>query len=313
MGQPLRMYEPNRVYEITVRTIQGRRLLRPSPDVNDLIAGIIGRAQRLYPAIELYGVVVLSNHCTWLLSSSIPEQIPAFMGYINGNISREIGRIHDWPGKLWERPQRPIPILDDESLIARFEYLLAQGCKEELVASPLQWPGVTCVFALLGKRELRGTWYDRDLATKAHRRGLAVSQDAFATRYSVRFEKLPCWEHLSDEQYTARVEGVVKKIIREGHKRRGHTGKHVMGADAVCRVHPHHRPDSLTKSPAPPCHTTSDETKRLFRKRYRAFVEAFKAAAYELAQGLWPVQFPLYCFPPSLPFVTCEPDITSTA
>ena len=91
MGQPLRMYEPDRVYEITARTIQGRFLLRPGDEENDIIAGIIGRGLAMYPEIQLYGVVVLSNHITWLLSSSEPETIPLFTGYVNGNLSRKLG------------------------------------------------------------------------------------------------------------------------------------------------------------------------------------------------------------------------------
>ena len=35
--------------EVTCRTIQGRLLMRPSPLLNDIILGVLGRAQRLYP------------------------------------------------------------------------------------------------------------------------------------------------------------------------------------------------------------------------------------------------------------------------
>jgi hypothetical protein len=34
--------------EITTRTLQGRLLLKPSPELTDIILGIIGKAQSLY-------------------------------------------------------------------------------------------------------------------------------------------------------------------------------------------------------------------------------------------------------------------------
>jgi uncharacterized membrane protein len=41
------------VYEVTIETIQGRYLLRPSREVRDLILGVISRAQARYEAIGL--------------------------------------------------------------------------------------------------------------------------------------------------------------------------------------------------------------------------------------------------------------------
>jgi hypothetical protein len=40
--------EGGALVEATVRTIQSRLLLRPSPALNELVIGVLGRAQRLY-------------------------------------------------------------------------------------------------------------------------------------------------------------------------------------------------------------------------------------------------------------------------
>jgi hypothetical protein len=40
--------------EVTCRTVQGRLLLVPSPQLNDIILGVLGRAQRLHP-VEIVG------------------------------------------------------------------------------------------------------------------------------------------------------------------------------------------------------------------------------------------------------------------
>lgn len=300
MGHPLRMYEPNVVYEVTSNAFQGRHLLRPSAEANELIAGVIGRGQELYPNVRLYGVFVLSTHVTWMMASPTPDDIPAFLGFVNGNTSREVGRIHDWPGKLWERRPRPIPILDEASLVGRFEYLLAQGTKEGLVASPRHWPGVSCVDALRGKRPLRGTWFEHDLATKARRRGEQPGPYDFATAYTVRFDKLPCWAGLSDAAYAECIEGLIRSIERKAAVERN--GRPVLGRKAILAVHPHRRPSDRERSPAPLCHASTRRNRAAYRARYRSFVAEFCRAAALMRAGVAAV-FPPWSFPPPPPFV----------
>ena len=62
MGRKLRyLPEEGALVEVTCRTLQGRLLLRPSPELNDIAAGVLGRAQRLYP-VEIMALSLLSNH-----------------------------------------------------------------------------------------------------------------------------------------------------------------------------------------------------------------------------------------------------------
>ena len=48
MPRPLRFIPPGSLVEVTTRTIHGRLLLTPSPELADLIRGIVGKAQALY-------------------------------------------------------------------------------------------------------------------------------------------------------------------------------------------------------------------------------------------------------------------------
>jgi hypothetical protein len=62
MGRKLRYIpEGGALVEVTCRTLHGRLLLRPSPELNDIAAGILGRAQRLYP-VDLVAFQAVSNH-----------------------------------------------------------------------------------------------------------------------------------------------------------------------------------------------------------------------------------------------------------
>ena len=47
--------------EVTTRTLQGRFLLKPSPRLNSIVLGVLGRAQRRY-GVTLHAFVFFSNH-----------------------------------------------------------------------------------------------------------------------------------------------------------------------------------------------------------------------------------------------------------
>jgi REP element-mobilizing transposase RayT len=90
MARPLRFVPPEAVVEITTRTVHGRLLLRPSAEVNDLVLGVIGRAQHLF-GVEIHAFVVMSNHMHILASVRDAAQLASFMSFVNGNIAREVG------------------------------------------------------------------------------------------------------------------------------------------------------------------------------------------------------------------------------
>jgi hypothetical protein len=308
MGRPLRMFEPGVVYECTSRTIQGRYLLRPSELVNALIVGIIGYALAKCPGIEIYGVHFLSNHATWLLSSSDPSQVSQFMKAVNEHISKEMGdeRVHDWSGSLWGRRYKPIAVIGEAMMIERMKYLLSQGCKEGLVATPFEWPGVTCVHALLRGEPLEGTWYDRTAFARAlarKRQSEPVDLEDFGTPHVIEFAKLPCWAHMSDDQYREAIQSLVDEITEETAAE--YQGK-VLGAKAILEMNPHDMPAEFVPTPAPVCHASSRADREAYRERYAEFVAAYRHAADLLRRGLHAV-FPLYSYPPAAPMTMPAP------
>jgi len=75
MGRKLRyLPEGGALVEVTCRTLQGRLLLRPDPELNDIAAGILGRSQRLYP-VDIVGYVVMSNHYHILVWAQDAERL----------------------------------------------------------------------------------------------------------------------------------------------------------------------------------------------------------------------------------------------
>lgn len=281
--------------------------MRPADEVNELIVGVFVRALQLYP-VELVGLVVMSNHFHALIQAHDVGVLSRFMCFVNGNLAREVGRLHGWRQKFWGGRYRLIPISDEEAAqVARLKYLLSHGAKEGLVACPLDWPGVHCAASLLTGRPLRGRWIDRTAAYKARQRGEAGSPDVHAHVGFLRFEKLPCWAHLTEEAYRREIAHLLDEIRREAGEMRRRKGIPLRARRkarrALRRVNPRSRPASPKRAPAPFCHAATRSARSELREGYRLFVAAYREAASALRRGETAVRFPEGCFPPGLPFV----------
>jgi len=124
VGRPNRWTPPGGLVEVTARTIQGRALLRPGPELNRRFLGVVGRAQRR-ESMRIHGVTALSTHWHGLLSPDEPDQLARFMHYVQTHVAKEAGDLHDWKGPFWARRYRHIPVsAEDDAQVARLRYLL---------------------------------------------------------------------------------------------------------------------------------------------------------------------------------------------
>jgi REP element-mobilizing transposase RayT len=302
VARTLRFVPPGSLVEVTLRTLHGRFLLRPSSRANDLIIGVIGRAQRKY-GIAIHGLVVLSNHAHLLVSVESPQQLAAFMSYVAGNVAREIGRLHNWREKFWARRYRAILVShEEEAQVGRLAYLLCNGIKEGLVERPHHWPGVNCARALCQGAELRGTWFDRTSQYEARRRGESRSPADFGMPESVVFSPLPCWASLEPAVYRQRIIGLVRHTVEEGRHQRA--GRPVLGRKAILGQHPHDEPFTHDRSPAPAVHAATKAIRIMLRTAYWQFVAAYREAALRLRRGDRLARFPAGAFPPPMPCLT---------
>ena len=67
--------------------MQGRLLLKPSPELTEMVLGIIGKARDMY-GIAIHAFVVLSTHAHFLLSPTGADQMALFMQFANANIAQ---------------------------------------------------------------------------------------------------------------------------------------------------------------------------------------------------------------------------------
>ncbi len=276
-------------------------LLRPSAGMNDVIRGVLARAARL-AGLAVHAPVFLSNHYHLLVSVIDAQQLAEFMNYLNSNLAREAGRLVRWREKFWGRRFQAVIVSEEEAAqVGRLSYILAQGVKEGLVASPFDWPGVHCAQALTEGTAISGRWHDRTLESKARRKGLPLDPQDFMEQEELQLAPLPCWRSLTPEEYRARVQQLIEAIETEARLQQEETGKAPLGADAVCRQNPHHEPNRMKKGPAPLVHAVAPAVRHSFRKAYFAFRDAYRYAANRLRAGARDFEFPVGAFPPRLP------------
>lgn len=303
MGHKLRSPELHDLVEVTTRTFQERLLLRPSPELREIVLGVLGRAQSKYD-MPLHACAFLSNHYHLLCSPSDPQHLASFMNFFNSKLAREVGRLHNWRGHVWDEPYHAIRVSEEpEAQIGRLKYLLSQGCKEGFVITPGDWPGVQCVSALLDGQPLHGIWFDRTKEYAARRRGLDCRPRDFATAETVVLAPLPCWRQLTASTRRELVSDLVHQVEQEAELLRRATGREPRGVAFILGQHPHGRPLRSKRSPAPLVHAASAAVRRAFLEAYRIFVAAYRAASQRVRLGDRHVAFPEGSFPPQLPFV----------
>jgi len=301
--------------EVTYRTIQGRFLLRPRQDLNALVVGVLARAQSFCPTVELIGIVALSNHIHLLLWVENQYQLSKLLHHFGGNTAREVNRLQDWKGSLWERRYTGICVTEEEAAqVKRLEYLLSQAVKDQLVKRVDQWPGIHFGRELLkGRSLLAGKWVDRTKKYRLEHKAKVESEgtgkkkqvrpDEYTTTLTVELKPLPCWRHLSPREYTRRIKELVKKVEAEAALERELRGIEVVGVEEICRRDPQTRPNRVKRSPAPLVHAATKKARWAWREGFSWFVAAYREAAELLKNGDRNAPFPEGCFPPGLPFV----------
>jgi REP element-mobilizing transposase RayT len=297
---------PGQIVTTTVNCFQDRFLLKPSPRANALIVGVLAKAQAKYE-VPIYAATYLSNHAHMLAWFRDAEQQAEFMQFVNGNIARELGRLHGWRGKFWDHRYSSIPVAADEaSQVSALNYLLEQGCKEGLVGRPQDWPGVHSADLILANPAPRGIWVDRTALYEASRRkGSAgkVREVDFEEELELKIFPLPCWAHLLPQEVHQRAAALVNAIETKTSAQHSHERTRPLGYRAILRQNPHHRPEPKKKGAAPLVWAASRQQRAKYVEAYRLFLEQYRCATEKLRQGNLSVAFPEGCFPPARPFV----------
>ncbi len=227
------------------------------------------------------------------------------MHSVQSNLAREVCRLHHWSDRVWSRRYRSICVSEEEEAqIERMRYLFEQGCKENLVLSPRDWPGASCVNTLVsGYRFQQGDWYDRTGLYRARYRGQDLDLDDFTEHVDLPLVSLPCWQRLSREEYAKECLDLVEMIEVDTRTRHENNGTTILGAPAILSTDPHKRPNKLKNTSAPLVHAHDRAERAAMVERYRQFTVLYWSASADFRAGQLDVEFPEGSFRPAAPYV----------
>ncbi len=300
MGRVLRyVAREMQPFELTWRCIQGRFLLRPGPEANRRIIGVIGQAMRLFEPddVHLYFAGGTCNHIHLVAAFRSAEIKARWTCHVRTNLSKELGDLYDWRGCHWERRSTDIPILDDAALYERLVYVAGQATRAGLVRRAADWPGVRWVPAVTRGEPLVGVWYDRSrlyrllvawAAKPKGKRGRRPVLADVAERRTVTLTPPPMWAHLDETERQ-----VLWREVVDIAEARDPAPARVLGPAGVLRVDPHGQPETSKRSPAPAVHASSKLQRIEWRAAYRAFVETYRRAMKALLAEVDGFGFPI--------------------
>ena len=289
--------------EITQVTIQRRYLLKPDARLNPLIIGALAKAMKRYP-IQLHGFVFLSTHFHLLATFSDAKRMADFMRYFTQKLSKEVKIVHDWDAVVFPERYGHVELSQEPVVdLARLRYVFQNSCKENLVLSPLDWPGVSSAEALVSGEPMKGLWIDRSAYHKARNRGEDASAADFAEELELSLSPVPSQNHLAPEEYRQLMIDMVRQVEAETLLRHKEENTAPIGIRKIMDRDPHYRSGKEKTSPRPWFHALSREARKAMRTALTWIVAAYREAAERYRQGDFGVEFPEGTFPPARPFV----------
>ena len=177
---------------------------------------------------------------------------------------------------FWSRRGSVIAVVDDAAQIARLRYILAQGPKAGLVASPADWPGACSTPALLGDMKVPAVYTALDARRRNALRHAPRPDADLAQDVAITLTPLPVFADLDADARRARHAALVVDIITE------HAGVRVMGVKRLVAQDPDACPASFHRTDAPRCHAISSTIRKRFLAAYDAFRSLYKAASARL-------------------------------
>ncbi len=287
--RPLRHALPGGLHEISIRITGEHLLLKPGKPLNDLILGVIGRAQTQQD-VQIHAFVVLSNHYHMLVSVPDSQTLSDFQQFVNGNIARKINRLLGRRGSVWERRCRAIPVVGDRfTQMWRLRYIMAHGVKEGLVGRVDDWPGVSSTPWLRDGTVITGVWTSHTDQTNASRlKGYVEIPGQFDTVYELQMTPLPCFANTPQDQWRAAVRALLQEIHDEFDAAREANGTLPLGPERVLGTDPFARVLRSKHGRAPTVLALDPVIRREAIARLRALEAQWReaaAAAWQLLTG----------------------------
>ena len=218
-----RCIEAGDTHFITRRCTQRMFLLRPRPIVEQAFLYVSAiAAEKLN--IKIHAIIVLSNHWHALLTDP-DANLPAFYKYVHMYVSKilncDMGRFEG----LWSTEKTSVVTLqDEEDVLDKLTYLMANPVAGQLVKEGKQWPG------------LRRMWQaDATSVTVERPKKFYRAEGKMPAEVTLTFARPPAMHELSDNDASKELELLVWEREEGERKRIKAKGGRYMGIAAILK------------------------------------------------------------------------------
>ena len=224
---------PGRTYLITRRCTQRQFWLLPCKETDQIIRYCVAYAAETY-GIQVHAICANSNH--WHAVVTDPQgRLPRFLHWVHLHVAKCLNARYERWENLWSSEQASVVILtDDQSILDKITYCLANPVADGLVSEGAMWPGVrTSPRGVAGMEcEVRrpSYWFRAD--------------GPMPETVKLRLTRPAICPKLSDEQLAREVEKLVLEAEAEAREKRKTEGKGFLGLKGLRRQKPWQRPNN---------------------------------------------------------------------
>jgi hypothetical protein len=270
--------------------------------LEDAILGYAARYSTRYE-VKLYALAIEGNHIQKV--ASFPNANRAsFMRDFNSTVARAVPRYQtNYPGgRLWARRYSAEYMVGDPEIEDRFFYTVLQAVSDGLVDDIAEYPGYNCFEDAITGTQRKYKVVRWKEYNDARRWNKSVSIEDFTELCTLKYERLPGYENLSQEQY----ESVMRQKLRERTAAviKARNGKPSAGAALLKQTKPGARPKKTkTSGPRdhrPRIHAKCPERRTAGEAWYFATYFEYKAASKRYRAGELNVIFPTGTYKPPL-------------
>ncbi|MEM9696316.1 MAG: hypothetical protein AAGA56_27475 [Myxococcota bacterium] len=269
----------------TRRTTQREYLLAPNSTTAEVVSFCLFEAAEQY-GLEVCAVVAMSNHYHALMidrEGSYPRFLARFHAHVAKVQNARYGR---WEN-LWAGAKQTsmVRCVEPEDAFRQMIYVLTNPVRAHLVTRAADWPGLT---------SLPAQRLDKTSVVKRPRWFFAKENSVVRDEVEVTYRRLPGFEHLTLEEWVAKIDAAVAEVEAAAAAERARDGGRVVGRKALRRLS--HKDKPSTREPRrqmSPRIACKDTDKRIAALReLMAFEWSYRQAWQAVQAGDRRVLFP---------------------
>jgi putative transposase len=225
---------PGRTYLVSRRCTQREYLLRPDPRTDQIYLYCVGEAAARYD-VTLHGWIALSNHHHLVVRDN-HGNLPEFMAHLHKLLAKAMNAYRGrWENFFASEQCSAVYLIEDDDRFSKLVYLLANPVSDHLVERVSEWPGACSLpqhLSSLPKTVQRPTGYFRKDGPRPE-------------TVTLRAQKLEGFEHLSDDEWSAKIRDAVREEEERARAMRAERNLRVLGAKKIRRADFTDRPKTV--------------------------------------------------------------------